>query len=37
MSPLQSALRADDVVLDVENVSFDWEIPKDKLRAPWEF
>ena len=36
VSSLQRALRRDDVVLDVERVTFDWEIPQDKLRAPWE-
>jgi hypothetical protein len=34
---LQAALRQDNVVLDVERVTFDWDIPKDKLRAPWDF
>lgn len=37
LASLQSALRSDDVVLDVERVTFEWDIPKDKLRAPWEF
>ncbi len=36
LKKLQATLRQDDVVLDVERVTFDWEIPKDKLKAPWD-
>jgi len=32
LTQLQAALRADDVVLDVEHVTFDFVIPKDKTR-----
>ena len=34
LAQLQAALRANDVVLDVERVSFDFEIPEDKIRTP---
>jgi hypothetical protein len=32
LGQLQQALREDGVVLDVERVEFDFEIPEDKIR-----
>ena len=32
LDELQGTLRRDDVVLDVERVTFDFEIPEDRIR-----